>query len=328
MADSYFAWLDKASPSEQLNHLISGGWIAQAIGVAAELGIADLLADGPKPSDELAQATGSHPKALYRMLRALASVGIFSESEPRQFVLTPMAEMLRSDAPRSLRGRVSFTTSDVQRRAWGELRHSVKTGNTAFEFVHGMNVWEYRAKHPAAGAAFNAAMTSLSLQVAGAVVEAYDFGGQKVVVDVAGGHGALLMSILRANGRLRGTVFDLPHVVEGTAQAIEAADLGIDAPLWPGTCSSRCRPEPTCISFPISCMTGTMNAPQRSSPAAARRCGQTASCCCWSTWYCRAMHRHTESSWISICWSRRADRSAPRRSTRRSARRPGSGSRG
>jgi hypothetical protein len=225
-AESYFAWLDQASPSEQLNCLISGGWIAQAIGVAAELGIADLLADGPKPSDELAQATGSHPRSLYRLLRMLASVGIFTESQPMTFGLTRMAELLRSHAPRSLRGRARFATSDVQWRAWGQLPYSVQTGQTAFEHVHGMDVWEYRARNPTAGAAFNAAMTSLSLQVAGAVVDAYDFGDQKVIVDVAGGHGALLMSILRANERLRGTVFDLPHVVEGTAQAIEAADLG------------------------------------------------------------------------------------------------------
>src|SRR5215218_2263243 len=109
MGDAYFEWLSQAPPVAQVNHLISGGWIAQAVGVAAELGIADLLADGPKSSNELAQATGSHPRALYRLLRTLASIGVFTESAPRRFALTPMAELLRSDSPTSVRGRARFT---------------------------------------------------------------------------------------------------------------------------------------------------------------------------------------------------------------------------
>lgn len=225
MTGSFFAWLDRESPSEQLNCLISGGWIAQAIRVAADLGIADLIADGMKSSDELAQATGSHPRSLYRVMRMLASVGIFSEREPGQFALTPMAELLRSDSPTSLRGRARFAGGETQWQAWSELRHSVQTGNTAFEYVHGMDVWEYRAQNPAAGAAFNAAMTSLSLQVADAVVEAYDFSGLDVVVDVAGGHGALLTAILHANQGLRGMLTDLPHVAEGAEQAVAEAGL-------------------------------------------------------------------------------------------------------
>jgi hypothetical protein len=225
MTRSYFAWLDQASPVEQLNCLISGGWIAQAIKVAADLGLADLIADGQHSSEGLAQATGSHPRALYRVLRMLASVGIFTEQGPGQFALTPMAELLRSDSPMSQRGRARFAGSETQWRAWAELGYSVETGKTAFEHVHGMDVWEYRARNPAAAAAFNAAMTSLSLRVARAVADAYDFSGVETVVDVAGGHGAMLATILRAHPRLRGIVMDLPHVAEGAERSI--ADAGL-----------------------------------------------------------------------------------------------------
>jgi hypothetical protein len=225
MTGSYFAWLDQATPGDQLNCLISGSWITQAIRVAAELGIADIIANGQTSSDVLAEATGSHPRALYRVLRALASVGIFSEHEPGQFALTPMAELLRSDAPTSLRGRARYAGNPEQWRAWGEFGYSVRTAKTAFEHVHGMDVWEYRAKNPTVGAAFNAAMTSMSLQVAHAVADAYDFSVIDTVVDVAGGHGALLMTILRAHSGLRGILTDLPHVADGAEHAVTEAGL-------------------------------------------------------------------------------------------------------
>src|SRR3712207_5349823 len=148
MANEYFEQLSQAPPGVQVQHLISGGWVAQAIAVAADLSIADLLADGPKSSGELAEETGSHPRALYRVLRALAGVGIFSEVEPERFGLTPMAEALRDDAPASLRAWARFVCGDVHWRTWGQLGHSVRTGCTAFKHVHGMENWEYRAQHP------------------------------------------------------------------------------------------------------------------------------------------------------------------------------------
>src|SRR3954453_17000529 len=106
MAATYFDQLREEAPAAQLEHLVSGSWISQAIGVAAELGIADLLTDGPQSVAKLAEHTGSHPRALYRLLRALAGIGVFSEVEPECFELTPMAEPLRADAPRSVRDRV------------------------------------------------------------------------------------------------------------------------------------------------------------------------------------------------------------------------------
>jgi SAM-dependent methyltransferase len=225
MGDAYFEWLSQAPPVAQVNHLISGGWIAQAIGVAAESGIADLLADGPRSSIDLAQATDSHPQALYRLMRALASVGIFSEVEPERFGLTPMADILRSDTPTSLRGRARQVSGDVQWRTWGQLRYSVRTGQPAFKHVHGMDAWTYRAQHPEVNAAFNAAMTSITSMATNAVVTAYDFSGAATVADIGGGHGAMLVGVLQANPDLRGVVFDLPHVVEGAEEAVTAAGL-------------------------------------------------------------------------------------------------------
>ena len=150
----------------QLQQLISGHWIAQAIAVAADLGIADSLAEGPRSSAELAQASGCYPGALYRLLRALAGLGIFTEVEPKRFGLTPMAEVLRTDAPASLRNWAMHACGDAQWRTWGQLGYSVRTGQPAFKQVHGMDNIQYRAQHPAAGAVSNAGMTSLAIQVA------------------------------------------------------------------------------------------------------------------------------------------------------------------
>ena len=225
MANTYFEQLSQESPGVQLQHLIAGGWVAQAIAVAADLGIADLLADGPKSSAELAEATDSHPRALYRLLRTLAGVGVFTEVEPETFGLTPMAETLRSDVPASLRAWARQTCGDVQWRTWGQLGHSVRTGGTAFKHVHGMENWQYRAQHPEANAMFNAAMTSFSSQVTGAVVAAYDFSRFGTLVDVGGGLGQLLATILAATPSLRGLLFDQPHVVANAGRIL--ADAGV-----------------------------------------------------------------------------------------------------
>lgn len=225
MSEAYFESLSQASPSIQLQHLISGHWIAQAIGVAADLGVADLLANGPKSSAELAQATGSNPRALYRLLRALASVGVFTEVELKRFGLTPMAEPLRVDAPTSIRDRALQMCGDVSWRTWGQLAYSVRTGRPAFKHVHGMDPWEYRAQNPESDAKFNASMTSLVTQVAKAVADAYDFSGLHTIVDVGGSHGALLITILRSNPGLHAVLFDLPNVVEGAREPLRAAGV-------------------------------------------------------------------------------------------------------
>ena len=186
MTETYFAKLSRASPGVQLQHLIAGYWVSQAIAVAGQLGVADLLVGGPKPTAELAEATGTHPRALYRLLRALAGVGVFTEVEPGTFGLAPMAELLRSDAPASLRGMAVYLCGEEHWRAWGHLGYSVRTGQSAFEHLFGVDPWEYRAQHPETNAAFNAFMTGLVTQVADAVAEAHDFSGSRTVVDVGG----------------------------------------------------------------------------------------------------------------------------------------------
>ena len=213
------------SPQAQLSQLIVGYRISQAIGVAAELGIADLLANGPRSSTELARATGSQPRALYRLLRALASVGIFTELEPERFGLTPMAEALQADAPASQRGQARQQAGDANWRAWGQLGYSVRTGETAFQHVHGMDVWEYRKQHPAANAIFNSAMTSGSALPAAAIAAAYDFSGFGTLMDVAGGHGLLLTTILSANPTLRGILAEQPHVVASARPIVEQSGV-------------------------------------------------------------------------------------------------------
>ena len=142
-----------AAPADQLRMMIAGAWVSQAIFVAARLGIADLVKDGPKSAAELAAATGSHEQALYRILRALASVGIFSEGEDKSFSLTPLAEPLRSDVKGSMRAFAIMQGEQWIWRSWGEILHSVRTGQPAFLQIYGMPLFEYYAQNPEAGAA-------------------------------------------------------------------------------------------------------------------------------------------------------------------------------
>ena len=203
---------DETSSRDTLLRMTNAFQVSQAIYVAATLGIADLLEDGPKGADELAETTGTHAPTLYRLLRALASVSIFIETDGR-FGLTPLAKYLRTDTPGSLRAFVMLIGQQSFWRSWGYLLHSVKTGESAFRKVYGMAPFEYWAGHPEEDAVFKAAMTSLSSGVVDAVVRSYDFSGIGVLLDVGGGEGALLAAILAANPSVRGILFDQPHVV-------------------------------------------------------------------------------------------------------------------
>ncbi|HVF02191.1 MAG TPA: methyltransferase [Rubrobacteraceae bacterium] len=201
------------SPRDALLRMNNAFQASQAIHVAATLGIADLLEDGPRSADELAEATGTHGPTLYRLLRALASVGVFAEQTDGRFGSTPFAEYLRTDAPGSLRGWAMYIGQPSFWTSWGHLLDSVRTGEPAFPEVNGTNAWEYLAAHPEESAIFDAAMTGLSAGVAEAVVQSYDFSGSSVLVDVGGGEGTLLAAILAANPALRGILFDQSHVV-------------------------------------------------------------------------------------------------------------------
>jgi len=213
------------APQTELAQLVFGFYVSQAISVAARLGIADVLAAGPLVVDELAPKVGASPAALYRLLRALASVGVFVEDDRRQFGLTPLAERLRSDVPGSYRAMALLPTEPSFWGPWNELLYSVQTGKTAFRKLYGMDVWEWREKEPEAGRVFNEAMASNSEGHAEAILRAYDFSGFGHVLDVGGGHGALAAAICKANPDVRATVFDLAFVAEGARAFLGAQGL-------------------------------------------------------------------------------------------------------
>lgn len=189
--------------------------VSAALGVAMRLGIADQLSAGPQPAADLARATGANEEALYRILRALAMVGLFTEPSPRTFALTPAGSLLQTGVPGSLRDMILWLCDEFHFRVYAEIDHSVRTGETLEAKVLGMPVFEYVQRHPELSARFNNAMTNFSAGVAPAALQVYDFSGIDVLVDVAGGHGMILASILRKYPQMRGILFDLDHVIAG-----------------------------------------------------------------------------------------------------------------
>jgi SAM-dependent methyltransferase len=182
------------------------------------------LRDGPQDSDVLAQATGTDARALYRVLRTLASVGVLVEDEAARFGLTPIGACLQTGVPGSFRAW-AISNGEENYRAFAEVLYSVRTGKSAFEQVFGMGVYDYRAHHPEAAARFNEGMTDWTREAAPAVVAAYDFAACTRVVDVGGGQGDLLMALLHAYPHLQGVLVELPHVAAAAQPRLEAAGL-------------------------------------------------------------------------------------------------------
>ncbi len=199
------------SASAELLRLITGYRISQAVYVAAKLGIADRIADGPKDAETLARETGVRADPLFRTLRALAAVGVLTLDASKRFGLTRLGQSLRTDVPRTVAAFAVFQGEESY-RAFADLLHTVRTGETAFDHVYGMGHFEYLAGHPEASAIFNAAM-GVSARISGTLGEGYDFSRRRVVVDVGGGHGAVLAAVLAANPHLRGILYDLPAAV-------------------------------------------------------------------------------------------------------------------
>jgi hypothetical protein len=187
---------------------------AQALYVAAKLGVADLLKNGPKHVNELATATDAHAPSLYRVLRALASIGVFEELGNQVFALTPSAEPLRSDALNSMRDVAIFWGEDWNWQVWGKILYSVRTGKSAWSQFHGEEVFDFFAQNQEAGRIFDRAMTSFTGVATTAVLEAYDFSGIDTLIDIAGGQGRLINRILDEYPGMQGVLFDLPHVIE------------------------------------------------------------------------------------------------------------------
>lgn len=217
--------MPRPDPSTKLMRLINSYQVSQAIHVAAMLGVADQMKDGPKSSDDLARLCGAHPKSLYRLLRALAAAGIFQEAGEKEFSLTPLGVCLTTDALSSRHDYARWIGTPGLWRSWGNLLHSIKSGENATQFTLGMDSWTYRDQHPEEQAIFNSAMTGNSRSEARAVIEAYDFSQFGCIVDIGGGHGLLLKQILRACPAARGTLFDQPGVIASADRDRSSAGL-------------------------------------------------------------------------------------------------------
>jgi SAM-dependent methyltransferase len=204
--------------------MITGYWVSQALYVAAKLGLADLLADGPRTADDLARATATQARALYRLLRALASVGVFAEDDRHRFALAPLGDCLRGGVPGSKRS-MAITSGEEHYRAWGELLYSVQTGRPGFDKLYGMPIFDYLARHPEQAKLFDETMVGVHGRETGPMIEAYDFSGIGVLADVGGGNGSLLTAVLRAYPSLKGILYDLPHVAERARANFAAAGL-------------------------------------------------------------------------------------------------------
>lgn len=216
--------MTEASPQQQLDRMITGYWISQAIYAAAKFSIADHLQDGPKSVEELAVATSTNADALYRLLRALASVGIFAEGEPRHFSLTPLAEPLQSDVPGSMRA-LALMSGDEQFRTWAEIEYSIQTGKIAFDKAFGKPIFEYLTENPDKARIFDAAMVGVHGRESDVVLSAYDFSDVGILADIGGGNGSQISRILQKHDGVKGILFDLPHVVERAKTPIESAGL-------------------------------------------------------------------------------------------------------
>jgi hypothetical protein len=212
-------------PPEQMMGLITGYWRSQAVGVAAKLAIADRLGDGPRTVAALARETATNEPALYRLLRGLASFGVFEETTPRTFALTPLAATLRSNVPGSMRDFAIAETAAGHWLPWGSLEEAIRTGERTTPAALGCEIFEWYGKRPNEAAAFSGAMGNLSALAAQEAGRLLSFPEGATVVDVGGAHGTLLAGVLKANPAARGILTDLPHVIADAPRALSA--LGV-----------------------------------------------------------------------------------------------------
>jgi hypothetical protein len=208
--------------------MINGFQVSQAICAAVTLGLPDLLAGGPRRAEDLATETETDARSLYRLLRALGTFGILSEQregDAREFGLTDLGELLRTDVSGSLAGWAALVARPYMWAAWGDLLHAVRTGEDAFAGQHGESVWAWRERHPDESRIFDRAMSAISATASTRLVQNYDFARFSSLADLGGGDGTLLATALSRYPDLRGVLFDLPHVVPGATARIAAAGL-------------------------------------------------------------------------------------------------------
>jgi O-methyltransferase domain/Dimerisation domain len=216
--------MSELQPSQQLVQMIVGSWVSRAIYVAAKLRVADRLAAGPRAAKELAAAAGVAPGPLYRLLRALAGVGVFARDADGRFHLNPLAEPLREVGPESLRA-LAVMLGEEQDRCWDDLFETVRTGETAFDRLYGRPLFDYLGEHPEQAKIFDAAMTGFSGRAMQAMLDAYDLSGVGTLADVGGGLGTNLAAALGRYPAMRGLLFDQPHVVERARPRLKAAGV-------------------------------------------------------------------------------------------------------
>ena len=199
-------------PHVGILQILNGAHVAGAVSCLAQLGVPDLVENGPKSAEELARQIGAQPDALYRLMRATACVGVLAEGSDGKFSQTPMSAALCSNA---LRGLAIMGGREWHGRGWSQLEYCVRTGKQALDKIYGMPIFEFFSKNAEEATIFDAAMTSLSAIDGPAVANAYNFDGIHSVVDVAGGRGLLLATLLQRNPQLKGTLYEMPHVLEG-----------------------------------------------------------------------------------------------------------------
>jgi O-methyltransferase domain/Dimerisation domain len=216
---------DERAAAAAVLKMIWGIHISRAVYVAAELGIADRLASGPASAAELAAATQTHERSLYRVLRLLASLGVLTEREPRTFGLTQLGDRLRTDVPASMRSWARLVEAVGGVRAFEPILQTVRTGEPGVDAAYGMGLFEFLERHPAHAASFDAAMSERTSAFAPGVAAAWDFARARTVADIGGGHGTLLSAILRAHSHLRGILMEAPAVAAGAGPVLQAAGV-------------------------------------------------------------------------------------------------------
>lgn len=213
-----------AAAAERVGNLISGYWQSQAVYVAAKLGLPDQLAHGPRTADDLAALVQVQPGPLFRLLRALASIGVFRETSPQTFENTPESELLRGDVPGTQRP-LALMMGEEHYHAWGRLLFSVQTGRGSFQEIYGEPIFQFLATRPEPAATFDAAMTAIHGRETAAMLDAFDFSRFGTLCDVGGGNGSLLIKTLERTPGLKGMLYDLPHVVERARPNFAAAGV-------------------------------------------------------------------------------------------------------
>jgi hypothetical protein len=219
----------------QLTKMSMSYGVSRLLHVAAKLGLADFLADGPKSAEELSGPTGTHAPSLYRTMRALCDLGLFTEDHARRFSLTPLSEPLKSNAPQSYKSTVLMLTGELFCRAMDNLLYSVQTGKPGFDEAFGVPFFDKLGSYPEQAAMFSETMAGYHGPEHAAVADAYDFSSLETIVDVGGATGTFLTAILHRHPAPRGILYDVPHVVSGSGALLRAQGLDCRVNIEAGT---------------------------------------------------------------------------------------------